>query len=242
MLAKDIATEFRTQVDDTDPDTEDQLWSDTELIRYMNLAIYEVASKTRCIRDSKTASIVQLTVTQDDAWVPYSDLILEFVPQTAYSQTHKRNYPIIEYNDFLGGIYGSDYDEIVTIDTFNWQTETGTPKVYVMGMQVEELRAYPIPTVADTLIVTASRLPINEITDVSISSVEVPEIPAKFHRELIVYMMYRAYLKQDAECYDKGLSDRYLREWTLEILPAMKRLFGRERESHSSVARYSPHG
>jgi hypothetical protein len=88
MLAKDIATEFRTEIDDTD--TADPLWSDTEVIRYMNLAIEEVAEKTLCINEATDTSITELTVTAASEWVPYNEVILEFDPQQAYSRGRLR--------------------------------------------------------------------------------------------------------------------------------------------------------
>jgi hypothetical protein len=238
-LAKNIAVDFRNQVDDTDVD--DPAWSDTEVIRYMNLAINDFARKTLCINDAQTVSIVELAVTQDSPWVPYSELILEFDPQTAYSQGQNRNLPMLDKYSFLRGALGDDdYGGITT--TQGWQTVTGTPKVLISNFETESLRAYPIPIVDDTLEVVVKRLPINAITDIGVASVEEPEIPAKFHEHLVVFMQYRAYLKQDAECYDKGLSDRYLLEWTQAVIPDARAILKRMNHPKGAVSRYRPHG
>jgi hypothetical protein len=239
MLAKDIATEFRTEIDDTD--TADPLWSDTEVIRYMNLAVEEVAEKTLCINEA-TASLTELTVTAASEWVPYNEVILEFDPQQAYSQGQARNLPIMNKYEFLRERREDDYGKATPAQ--DWQSVSGTPKLFISDLRVESLRAYPIPVANDTLEVFVKRLPLasEEITDISSTSVEVPVIPAMFHRKLVVYMMHRAYLKNDAECYDRGLANTWLSMWEGETLKEMKRKLKRRQNRKASVARYRPHG
>jgi hypothetical protein len=239
MLAKDIAIEFRTQVDDED--TDDPLWTDVEVVRYMNLAQHDFAKRTLCLADASTASVVQLAVTNTSKWVPYSPLILEFDPMSAYSAVLEREIPILDKYDFHRRMGGDDYGLRRPLST-GWRTRTGSAQALISGIEVDKLRIYPIPTADDTLEVQVKRLPINLITDISSTSVEVPEIQAMFHEDLIVYMMHRAYLKQDAECYDKGMSADYLDMWENETIPEAKSMLKRSTVNKGSVARYRSNG
>jgi hypothetical protein len=208
----------------------------------MNLAIEEVCEKTLCLKDAQTAGITRLNVSKDSEWVPYSELILEFDPQTAYSQGQTKNIPMMTKYEFLRDRREDDYG--IVSPQVDWQSATGTPRLLITDLHDQNLRAYPIPTAADTLEVFVARLPqtSEEITDISSSSTEVPTIPDMFHRKLIVYMMHRAYMKNDAECYDKGLANHWLAMWENESLPEMMRKLKRRMQRKARVARYRANG
>lgn len=240
MLAYTVAQNFRKKIDDTD--TADPLWTDDEVIEYMNETVEEIAEKTLCLKDAQTTAVTELTVTASSAWVPYSELILEFDPQSVYSQGQTKNLPIMNKYEFLRDRRDDDYG--VVTPSQDWQTTTGEPRIFISDMHDQSLRVYPIPTANDTVEVQVARLPQSseEITDISASSVEVPIIPNMFHRKMLDYMMHLAYMKNDAECYDRGLSNLWLAKWEGETLPEMKRKLKRRMNRKAAVARYRPYG
>lgn len=94
-----------------------------------------------------------------------------------------------------------------------WETITGTPTAYVTDYQSGAIRLYPSPSVADTLLLMVSRLPLSDLVDDD----DEPELRLECQPALVQWMLYRAYAKQDADTFDKDKSQRALAEFEREF-------------------------
>jgi hypothetical protein len=74
-----------------------------------------------------------------------------------------------------------------------WRTEEGTPRSYVMT-PTNNIILYPMPSVASTLNLTVSRFPNTKLTLTT-----SPEVDTRYHQGLLLWMLHRAYMKNDSE-------------------------------------------
>ena len=110
-----------------------------------------------------------------------------------------------------------------------WEDETGTPRAVVTGYQSNALRLYPIPTAADTLRLTVTRLPLEPMANDD----DAPEICASYHRALVQWMLYRVYSIQDSELLDTDKAAKCLANFERE--------FGRRQSARNEQWRAERH-
>lgn len=223
MTPDELKDEFRGDVKDpvssagTD---EDCLWKDDEIFRYLDTAQKSFARLTECFLDSETYSA--LTVTANIAWVSYSSRILRL--HHAYLNTAKRVLDLKKVEDMNRCAFTDDYGFFASgADT--WRTRTGTPMYLVTNMTKGKWRLSPIPVSADTLWVTVTRLPLTDVVNEA-STLEVTDIEEQ--RVLLLGMKGIAYDKQDADTYDKDLSQRFTQQFEAECA-RIKRAYGQHR-------------
>lgn len=167
---------FRREVDDLDAPA---LWSDEEIYEFANDAQNEACRRARLLIDSSTVAICQITVAALASTAPLDSRII-FV----------RRARITGKNTPLDRASWRDLDESFP----GWESHTGTVSHFVSDWETGKLRLYRIPTVQTVLNLTVARLPLADMgTDDS------PEINVRYHRSLVFWMKYRAYMKQDAE-------------------------------------------
>lgn len=94
-----------------------------------------------------------------------------------------------------------------------WEAEAGTPRALVTGYQSNALRLYPMPTAADTLQLTVSRLPLKDMADDD----DEPEIRPEAHRALVQWMLHRAFETKDSELIDPKGAEKALRKFEQEF-------------------------
>jgi hypothetical protein len=114
---------------------------------------------------------------------------------------------IITMEDLDNGFFIRDFGLIFTQD---WQTKTGPARFLVTNMQEDQWRLVPIPLIDDTLELTVLHMPLNDVT----CDGTALEVTKREDQQIIkMYMKKLAYLKQDADTYDKELSDRFEAEF-----------------------------
>ncbi len=91
-------------------------------------------------------------------------------------------------------------------DCPGWENWKGTPRAYIFeeanGARTASLRLVRTPTQADTLALTVYRGALKPLSADRDS--ERPEILERFHERLMDWMLHRAYLKQDADTFDRN--------------------------------------
>jgi hypothetical protein len=92
---------------------------------------------------------------------------------------------------------------VLDLSVSGWRTASGTARSYVMT-PTNNITVYPIPSAATTLNMTVSRFPNTPITVLS-----SPEIDSRYHQGLILWMLYRAYLKNDSETLNTDKASDY---------------------------------
>jgi len=182
MTLREIIELVRNELDDA---TGKNLWSDEELIEYAVDAENEASIRARLLIDSTTAEVTQIAVTAGNP-------VLTLDSRVVFIRRAK-----LALDDYkLGRAQMRDLDNAVV----GWETETGTPELFVTDYETGKIRLYPKPTVNDTLNLTVIRMPLTDMNAMD----DTPEIHSRYHRNLRYWIMHRAYMKQDTETKDAG--------------------------------------
>lgn len=182
-------------------------WSDTELQQWINEAIWEINSKTRCL---ETAVSTQ-ALAEDDYdyaiagnWLSIETIIHDSGTTTGDSDTADAGRRLHTLKR-------------IDIKNFGHTRETGRPKQYTIWNDI--LYVWPIPdsTVSGTtLILFVVTLP-TSIT----SATSAIETPAYFDHCILNYVKAKAYFKDKREAkgnYYMALFEKAVREYVVTIL------------------------
>jgi len=188
------------------------IWSDSALLRYLTRAQQQACNRTDFIYDDSTASIVEITLIDG---------------QRSYSISQK--ITVIEditYDDNLvTHISKNDRDKYFP----NWRTDennmSGNVNVHYL-IRSRKIFFYPAPgplDVGQKVYLSTYRTPLDNIE----SDSDDLEIPEEFHYDLIWWVLYEAYSKQDGDRYDKERGLGYLAQFNEkfgEYIPSEVRL------------------
>jgi len=189
----------RQIVDETGSRSELRIF-DWEMLDYANEAVNEACMRGRLLVDSETTTICRIAVSAGQAVYAYDPRILSI-----------RRISLASNGKALKKTVAWELDEKYPL----WDAMTGAVDHIVTGMDREKIRLFKIPTEADTLKLTVVRLPLRELA----KNEDVPEINARFHRSLILYMKHKAYNNQDSEAFDKNRADVHLQHFESEFGP-----------------------
>lgn len=177
MKLKELISECRSRLDDK---AAPFLWSGDELTRWINEAVDEAALRARLIYD-ETSPLTRIQVAANRATYPLDNKIFmvdRVILGSTGNELCRTNQP--------------DLDDSVC----HWRTIVGTPQWFIDEQSY--LRLYPMSAVADTV-----QLAVWRTSDCPLKADEdVPEIPPRHHMNLIEWVRFRAYSKQDADTKD----------------------------------------
>lgn len=189
-----------------------KLWSRNEWTEYANDAQNEACRRARLLVDSTTAAVCSITLASGTATYDLHDSII-FV----------RRVRLIQVADsvalsVLKRAHVSDLDRFAGPQ---WQEETGQPRAYVPDMDDHQFRPFPTPD-ANTWKVglTVVRMPLIPSTHEAYAMEDgddVPEIRARWHIGLVNWMLYRAYSKQDGQCFNPKAAAAFLADFEREF-------------------------
>jgi len=188
--------------DGIDTATEDEinenvLWTNSQLLRYLNEAQDEACLRGNMHRVDTTP----VTITSGRANYPLDSDIVR-IEKIYLDSTDK---PITHYSkDQLSRKFP------------DWRTETSS-EITHFAISNRSLRVYPIPTGTDKLYIEAYMMPDQDVQ----LNVEIESIDPNYHKDLIWYALHLAYLKHDADTYDKDRSDYYLRKFEQSFGPKL---------------------
>lgn len=186
MELRDLIAMVRNELDDA---TQPYLWTDQEFIEYFADAENEAARRARLLIDSSTTAICNIAVLANTAEYTLDSRVL-FIRRATLDgeKIHRASY--------------RDLDEYVS----KWQAETGVVSHFITDLNTNKIRLFPTPTVTGTINMTVVRLPLAEMNAID----DVVEIKAHYQRSLRFWAMYRAYMKQDTETFNKVRADTAL--------------------------------
>lgn len=187
MNSSELLEVFRDEVSDL---VAPYLWSDALLYRYMDEAQKMFCRKTEGIEDASTPAVCRVSVVAGTDWYPLSPKILK-VREAVVTATGK---PIAVMNMEKASVKGVRFDG-----------RPGPLKVFVAGLEKQKLRAWPMPAEDSTVELRVFRLPMADITDAGDQEFEIDE---QHHMALLLWMKHRAYLKEDAETFDRGKAEQ----------------------------------
>lgn len=181
------------------------LWSNSELTQYADEAQQEVARR-RPIKDNTTVAVTQIAV-------------VALTPTYAY---HKSILAIEEpyFVETISGIHHAlkkySHADMLT-DYQTWRADTaGKPTLYIEDLHERSITLYRTPDVAGTLYLTTRRLPVRRL-NWSIGQSAKLEVDAEHQYDMLDWILYRAYLKDDIETSDAERARRHLDAFTLAI-------------------------
>jgi len=96
---------------------------------------------------------------------------------------------------------------ILDLSVSGWRVATGTPRSYVKT-PTNKIILYPMPIVADTINMTVSRFP-NTLMTLTGS----PEVDSRYHQGLILWMLHRAFSKNDSETLNTDKAADYEKQF-----------------------------
>jgi hypothetical protein len=205
-----LATVFRQRVDDLPGDIVDQatawqndddglLWKNAEICGYADEAQTEVVRRTGGILDQHTnVGINHITVAAGVQGYAYDKRILK-----------------IDRMKFVEDATGDEY--VVTKRAPRWMddhhrewdlegnaTGQGIVEYYVEFTEEKQFRLWRVPSVAGTLHLTTYRLPVNRLSWTLRN--KLLEVRDEYQYDMLDWMMFRAYLKRDAETENPELA------------------------------------
>lgn len=183
MTLADLILEARTSLDDL---IVPYLWSDADILSYINPSIERLCQDAYLIFDDYTTAIVTIPVTAGVYYYPKDSRIIRVREVRMDLQT----YPLtMRTRDWLEHHYPT------------WTTATaGDPKIVCENIRTGYIRLIPTPLRNDTMRLVVYRLP---LVPLSLSdTTQSPEFESKYHKYLKHGILARAYLKQDNEAYD----------------------------------------
>lgn len=182
MDSTGVIEHFRSQIVDQN---RPYLWSDDEVIRYLDDAQLEFCRRTEGIGDTSTPEVVNVPITTGEILAKVHPSILTFRLALRASD-------------------GSKIEIINHTDVRSWTNTTGRVTRMIVGLENGVVRWGTTPQEDDEANLMVYRLPLEDITDFD----QELEIEAKHHIHLVDWMRHLAYLKDDTEVFDKQASDR----------------------------------
>jgi len=204
MILREILEEVREKLDD---ESTPYLWADKELLRYANRAERRLAEGAYLISDATTAAVCQIALT-----------LAAGADYTKHSKIVKvRQARILGQTTSMGIV---DLDWLQQFYT-TWQIATpDLPKYFSEDLTTGKITFIPAPGTSYTANLIVYRLPLNDLVLTALTA--SPEIPEKFQKYLMDGILSEAYLKQDAETFDKKLAMEYYVKFTANISKAFR--------------------
>lgn len=196
MNANELADYFRSQVRDT---VAPLLWSDEEVLTYMNEAQKMFVRLTNGIYDVTSAACT-VAITAGQKYSTLNPAVLEIRkayyvnPNTGF----KRELKVISLAD-IDSLSSSDYG---VYNNSSIQDTPGTVDYMLTGEERGKVRWINVPTEDATVQLAIARLPLTSLSSTQLTL----EVPEEHHVSLIEWMKHLAYNKQDGDAYNPKTS------------------------------------
>lgn len=223
MKTSELLTLFRKETDDV---VEPYLWSDDEFYVYLNDAQDVHVRLTGGIADRRS-SLTKLSYKVGDQFKPYDDRILRI--KGAWDENNNK-VTIQNYDSLEGPYLEDDYGQRSNAGLDDGRT--GNVKYLITDVETGDIQLYPIPDHVGFVRMYIYRRPIEEITS---SSTEL-EIPSFHHLNLLNWVKYKAYMKQDVETFDGARAKEFRGEFVDGLKQAEKDR--KAREDRKRVVQY----
>lgn len=188
MDLAELVQTFRSRADDS---AQPPLWTDTEIISYINEAQREACIRAKLIEDMDTPEVTRLALRAGKGLYDLHCSILWIRRVYLQGSNVALTESSVEYQD-----------EAAFAD---WMTRVGTPRWFIFYEGNSQIRFIDAPKAADTAILRVHRLPLRPMK----SPTDRLEIHEKHHFRLLDWALRLAYLKQDADTYDEQKAQKY---------------------------------
>lgn len=186
MNVAEFIAAFRADLVDNDTPP---LWSDADIVRYLNDAVQEANERAFLTEDRTTPAVCSVALTAGESTYNLHPSVIR-----------------IKRASFLGRPLDEASVEEMDCESRSWESRTGEPRRYIFeqasGALPARLRVVPTPIAAGTIALTVNRGALNKLS-ASLGHLK-PEIPERFHERLKDWVYRCAYLKQDTDAFDKS--------------------------------------
>ncbi len=217
LTAKDLIVYFRRNAEDPSWSFDNSLvpintmWSNYQLLQYIDLSLREFAERSWCFNDEFT-----ITVTADDPEVNIDNRIIQIkraklnTANSVLSLADLENFSVTQVVDDYGFRRLSP----------SWETTTGTPRTLITDYKPGIARLYPIPTTADTITVNAYCYP--EFDTETIHQDDDIPLPETWAYRLLDGVMAKAFSIPIAVSVLKDLYRGYELKWNDTLVSGRK--------------------
>lgn len=200
MKASEIISQARGLMQDAKAP---YLWSELELIQYLNNSINDAAEKARLFLDSVIPAVCRIAVfaADPDPDYPLDNRILQILSAKLSNQSR-----------------ALDRKTKADLDLWNpdWRnTAPGDPRCFLTDYTEGNLTLHPKSSADATLSMTVYRLPLLQFTTENLDT--EPEIHLRHHYCLVDGILAQAYNKDDSEALDPEKAARHERAWLMHI-------------------------
>jgi len=207
MTLDQIISHLGTALDDN---VVPYLWSNEELTEYYNQSVNEWCRFTDANVDDTTEAVCKITVTAGTQSYALHAAILKVLSARLSGERTFLEKQVTHYMDAMYGV------ALATADR-------STPLYYTLDKRMGYISLYPNPAASGIVYLTVSRLPITELSYVTPSLPATPgtggspDIPPRYHRDLIAGVLYRAYMKNDADTESMARAKKFESEWNKNL-------------------------
>lgn len=182
MNVADFIADFRSDLSDAE---DPPLWSDAEIVGWLNAAVQEANERAKLTEDSTTAAVCTIPVVAGTAVYPLHPSVFQ-VKRVALNG-RKIEESSVEAQDACG--------------PSGWETRTGTAREYIFqqasGANPAAIRLVRVPPENGTLTLTVFRGALKKLS--ADLDTQKPELPERFHEHLKNWVYRCACLKADPE-------------------------------------------
>ncbi|MFZ7319679.1 DUF6682 family protein [Comamonas jiangduensis] len=167
---------------------EPYLWSDEDLLGYFNEAVQEACERALLIQDLSTPTVCIVSVQAGQAICRLHPSVLK-----------------VERASINGGLLDEASIESLDAQMGDWESRKGQPRQFVFMQSVGDgnpgLRLVPEPKLNAQLKLRVYRGPLQPMKLAGVC--QTPEIASRHHPKLINWVARCAYLRPDADGYDR---------------------------------------
>ena len=197
---------------------EPYLWSDTELIRYINEAQNIFARRTHALTDDDSDFTTFETVAGQSSYA--LDKRIVFVAELGIvSDDGDGNFSYCEVPDRTRKQLRNSYIK-------------GRPQLHNLQVSSSKVRFYPVPDDVYTIVMMVARKPLRALK----LTADIPEIDEDYHLALADYCASRALTNNDPEKANMASAKTFLDSWKI-VIRDVKRDMARLRAGNSPKAR-----
>ena len=191
MNVADFIAAFRSELADTEAP---HFWSDEEIVAYLNEAVQEACERAYLIEDRATPVVCAVSLE----------------PGVDTYSLHPSVFQIKRLT-FRGRPLDETSVDALDDECPGWEMRSGQPRSFIFeqasGAMPARVRLVPTPTQAEPIALTVYRGALKKLSaDLDQGK---PEIHERFHARLKDWVYRCAYLKQDAETFDKMKAGEY---------------------------------
>lgn len=216
MTLSELLKLFRLEVDDA---VEPYLWSDEEFFVYLNEAQDLHVRMIGGIADRRSP-FTKIAYKAGDQFKKYDERIIRI--KGAFNQDN-RIITIQNLDNFETSYLEDDYGSLAQSGLDN--SQTGDIKYLVNDVENGEFQLYPIPEADGWIRMYVYRRPLEVISS---CESEPLEISSYYHLNLLNWVKYSAFMKQDAEVFNGSKAAEFRLAFTVGVEDAKREKSARE--------------